>query len=71
MKRREEFHGDHGCKLGCYGTGYCKYCIGDGVRGSEDPCSFCGGDGMCPCARRRLQREMAQNCETWSLRGAM
>ena len=54
--KRAEFHGDRGCKL-CYGTGYCRVCIGGGVNGSEDPCRTCGGDGMCGCARTRLKLE--------------
>ena len=56
IKAAMEFHGDRDCRR-CHGTGYCCVCIGGGVNGSEDPCRTCGGDGMCACARSRLQRE--------------
>jgi len=69
-RKREEFHGDRDCKR-CHGTGYCCVCIGGGVNGSEDPCQGCGGDGMCACARRRLQREKALDRELRNLRRAM
>jgi hypothetical protein len=70
IKASMEFHGDQGCRRGCHGTGYCFACIGDGARGDENPCSFCGGDGMCVCARSRLQREAARDAGLRHARGA-